>query len=169
MKIDLDTWLIADTHFFHKNMIKLCGRPTDHNTRMAFNWKQYVKPEDTILHLGDLTVWYNKVWINDGLQVAKGLPGKKYIIRGNHDHHLTDEQFAKVGFQVVPEFIKKIKGVKILFSHAPDYERSDDWDINIHGHIHNNEEAYSITTLGHINISVEVTDYKPIQLSEILS
>ncbi len=56
--IDLDTWIISDTHFGHKNIIKYCDRPLNHNELMIEQWGDLIKWQDNVLHLGDLAVWY---------------------------------------------------------------------------------------------------------------
>ena len=59
--------------------------------------------------------------------------------------------------------------VKIIFSHWP-VVPLDDGVINIHGHIHNSPPPPEGSVLGpnHINMSVEVRDYRPWRLKDIL-
>ena len=139
---------------------------------MQDNWRKLVQPEDAILHLGDLAVWYGSEQ-RDWLEMASTLPGKKFMLRGNHDR-LKDSEFASYGFTIIPEFIQKIDGKRVLFSHYPDTTR-DGWDINIHGHIHTGEyhleELPDVTANINrkwINVSVEVMDYKPIKLGDLI-
>lgn len=164
-----NTWLISDTHFGHKNIVKYCDRPMEHNGLMVNSWTKLVQPEDTILHLGDLAVWYGdeeSYW----LEIAKSMPGKKFMLRGNHDK-LKDKVYAELGFTMTPEFVQEIKGQRVLFSHYPDELRTSEWDINVHGHIHNNplEPRLAKTGRRYKNISVELMDYKPIRAKELLT
>jgi len=169
MEITLDTWIISDTHFKHKNIVKYCNRPMGHNELMARNWHELVQPEDTVLHLGDLMVWYGDEDVVDAMEIAQNLPGKKFIIRGNHDH-ITTEEFAELGFTEVPPFIQKFGQNRVLFSHYPDH--GPGWDINVHGHIHNNDHrdpsGNLINSSRYVNASIEMMDYKPVLLRRLL-
>ncbi len=165
MEIDLDTWIVSDTHFRHKNIIKYCNRPLHHDILMTNNWHDIVNPEDTILHLGDLMVWWDSIEQDEAKRIANALPGKKYILRGNHDK-LSDAEFAALGFTLIPEFTQTFGQTKVRFSHYP--QREGDWHLNVHGHIHNNSDP-DVTPHRHINVSVEVMDYKPVRLREILN
>lgn len=163
-----DTWIISDTHFGHKNIIKYCGRPMNHNELMIKKWKSLVREEDDVLHLGDFSVWYGETedyWLN----IATTLPGNKFMLRGNHDLR-KPTQYAKRDITMIPEFVQEIDYERILFSHFPDVTRIGDWDVNIHGHIHNNalDPVLARTNRRYINVSIEMMDYKPTRLRDIL-
>ena len=42
-------WVIADTHFGHKEIKKLCNRPDDYELQIITNWNDLVAEEDTII------------------------------------------------------------------------------------------------------------------------
>ena len=48
----MKTYVIADTHFNHSNIIKYCNRPfndvIDMNEKIINNWNKVVKKEDMI-------------------------------------------------------------------------------------------------------------------------
>lgn len=162
--IDYNTWIISDTHFFHKNIVKYCGRPEDHNERMIAAWKAYIKPEDTVMHLGDVYVGT----AGAALKLLPTLPGKKYLIRGNHDKKSIKWFSEQAGFEVVGTHLYlDWKGNRVLLSHYPE-TKALDWDINIHGHIHTNGYAPGTPMKDYRNVSVEVMDYQPWKLSDIL-
>lgn len=167
-QITPETWIISDTHFGHKNIVKYCNRPLNHNEKMYRNWQSLVRPTDTVLHLGDVSVWYGDEK-NYWLGYAGSLPGKKYLILGNHDKFKPVE-FEREGFTIIPEFIQEVKKQRVLFSHYPDDTRTGQWDINVHGHIHNNllEHRLAQTNRRYKNVSIEVMDYKPVQACDIL-
>lgn len=172
MKIDLDTYIISDTHFGHDNIIKYCDRPESHNEIMWDNWVDIVKDEDQILHLGDVMWYKHDTTFAEGIYLkdyVKKLSGKKFLIKGNHDRK-KNTFFEDLGFTVVPErMFYTREDMTILFTHYPEENFDFYWDINIHGHIHNNgwvkkEKNGRLF----INVSVEVMDYMPIMLRDIL-
>ena len=170
-------YFISDTHFNHSNIIKYCNRPFNNvkemNEAIINNWNSIVSDEDTIYHLGDFTLG-NKESI---LNIVNRLNGKKYLIRGNHDRWgaSTYEDF---GFTVLKNAPIKIDEYKLMLSHIPipDSQIPKGF-INLHGHIHDKNlyeciekyepSRYSIEK--HINISCDVTDFKPISLDKIIN
>lgn len=166
-----DAFIISDTHFGHHNIIRYCDRPLNHEDIIIQNWDRVVQPEDTILHLGDVAFGRPKD-IYGWAEIIKGLPGRKMLIKGNHDHSRSMKIYKGI-FEVVVPFIQDFSGVRIYFSHYPDHPIKDQWDINVHGHIHNNPlmgEFSPVVDMEKLyeNVSVEVTDYAPIRLSDIL-
>lgn len=133
---------------------------------MFDNWLKTVSIDDTVLHLGDLT--FNVGILKPDFNI---LPGKKFLIKGNHDHK-KDHWYEENGFTVVtPEMVEFQQGPrKIIFTHYPETAVNYKWDINIHGHIHNNGYVVKLTESGriYINVSVEVMNYTPTKLRDIL-
>lgn len=134
-------YLISDTHFFHKKIISLTSRPEDFEKRIWNSWTKRVKPEDTIYHLGDVALervrvlreWYERKF--------RLLPGRKCLIRGNHDKWIKPKELLKWWDEVYSEKVLEYKHLRILLTHVPRYDRLDKdgvvADINIHGHQHN--------------------------------
>ena len=90
-----DAFVIADTHFGHKNVLRWeksrreaveqAGYSiTDegHTEWLVNNWNSVVTDDDFIFVLGDFA--FNKVW-----EYSAMLKGKKIIIFGNHDKYTT--------------------------------------------------------------------------------
>ncbi len=158
------------THFGHKNIIKYCNRPLNHDDIMVERWHKTVKPEDTILHLGDLMVWYNmdEKWE----RVIRELPGDKHLILGNHDK-AKKEEYEKLGFTIHDPFFAKIGGRVVYFSHYPTLLDNLSDRLSVHGHIHNNKLKQDTHNIHHNlrfrNVSVEVVDYTPVRLKDVLS
>ena len=164
LELNERTWIISDTHFGHRNIIKYCGRPMNHDSLMLKNWREMVAPNDYVLHLGDVTVWFKKHvhWA----QTVRQLPGLKFLILGNHDEQWSAHQWLNLGgFVVTPPFIQD----RILYSHEPAIP-SPGWDANIHGHTHNHTPflRYSKLQTTYYNVSVEATKYRPVRLGSIL-
>jgi calcineurin-like phosphoesterase family protein len=171
-EINLDTWIISDTHFGHYNMIKLCGRPLNFNEKIINNWNKLVDKNCHILHLGDVAIWFGPtrdMWHKN----LSNLPGYKTIIRGNHDEQEKYYYTIMCKSKMLDDKISlTINKIKIIFSHEPQ-ESSDEWDVNIHGHVHNNAHRndYNFDWENDprwINVSIEVMDYKPWKLGDIL-
>jgi calcineurin-like phosphoesterase family protein len=168
MNVTPDTWIISDTHFGHRNIIKFCDRPKDSDWLIESNWVDVVGPDDDILHLGDVMVWYNDEWMDVAKTTLANLPGNKYFIRGNHDK-MSAKEFAALGWTEVDEFTADFD-IRILFSHYPDHYRVGFWDANIHGHIHNSPYDPKYSLYGdYRNVSVEVMNYRPWKFSDIMA
>lgn len=166
-----NTWIISDTHFGHANIIKYCGRPYNHNQLMVDAWEQMIRPNDYVLHLGDVSIWHRShvQWA----QRTKNLPGKKFLILGNHDGQWTEIQWRTVaGFTVTPPFIWTPDNwqASILFTHEASAPAGT-WEFNVHGHSHTHAPfgRYERLQATYYNLAVEGTSYKPIRLGEILN
>lgn len=137
-------FIIADTHFYHENIIKFEDRPLDNVEIIIKNWNDRVAPEDLVIHLGDVIFGHNKETVLP--ELMKRLNGKKILTRGNHDSYPSSkwgdwDWFMERGFDFVCDyFVYK----NIAFSHAPltplpfkspNYF-NEQVDLNIHGHLH---------------------------------
>lgn len=150
-------WLIADTHLGHRSLIRSCGRPENFSQLIGKNWEEAVDGKDLVLHLGDIAWGYN----DDNLQKLLRLPGKKILIRGNHDEK-TLESYMELGFTFAcDEIMMTIEGVKILFTHIPRIGHSA--DINIHGHQHDLHRASDKGL--YLPLALEVQGYAPLELT----
>lgn len=140
-------FIITDTHFNHKNMVKYENRPENFNELIIDNWQSKVKDKDVILHLGDVILGHD----GELLTIMRKLPGFKILIKGNHDKK-PQEWYLRNGFDVVlPEGAAMIdtKSADFVFSHKPllasfmkQYNDEllvadrDSCFMNIHGHLH---------------------------------
>ena len=169
-------YFISDTHFNHENIIKYCDRPfkdiKEMNETIINNWNEMVKENDIVYHLGDIALGDKKQLINIGSR----LNGKKYLIKGNHDKW-TVITYEDSGFIVLKNPPIRLDEYKLLLSHIPMPDKQiPKGFINLHGHIHNKKlheciekyvpELYSLDK--HINISCDVTDFKPVSLKTTL-
>lgn len=151
------TWFISDTHFNHENIIKYCNRPfssvEEMNEYMIKEWNAVVKEKDIICHLGDFALGSK----NEIESLVKRLNGNKILILGNHDKR-GREWFLNRGFVKV---YKRLILDNYIFSHVPQpLKILANGKINIHGHTHG-ENSY-LDKNKYMNVSVEVTEYKPI-------
>lgn len=174
------TWIVSDTHFGHDNIVPYCHRPLDHDQVMIAEWRAHVPPTDTILHLGDLVYRGNARFKH--ITAPELVAGRRLLIKGNHDHQRYSF-YKACGFQIVSPFAivyqpptEDSTAWKISFSHYPWSEQTEGRpmgpsDLRIHGHIHNNgytRDAFVPFTKGHINMSVEQTKYRPVNLKLLL-
>lgn len=164
-------YVVSDTHWYHQRIVELQGRPQDHETMMVTRWQRVVRESDTILHLGDLFFGGDEGYERFAHEIAPRLPGRKYIILGNHDRKKYD--YGDLGFTVVKPFATVYRGYKITLDHYPKLldESRKPKVIHVHGHIHTNgygSEA-TATRWGNINCSVEALDYRPHRITRLLN
>ena len=162
--LTLDSWITSDNHWEHPKIREYQDRPEDHFELMRAEWIRLVQPDDVLLHLGDIACFgdrsLHKLWI-------EGLPGRKFLIRGNHDRH-SNNWYEEAGFTVLGRgnvfWHRPDTGASICFSHEPETYIGG-WSINVHGHKHGNAPFVSGRRR---NVSVERTNYRPMRLREVL-
>lgn len=187
------TWIVSDTHFGHENIKAFCHRPPDVEQTMMEEWARAVPEEDsTVLHLGDLS-WKSNAWFKN--MIAPHLTGaRKLLILGNHDK-ARYSFYRDCGFRLARPFKVNYRDKVVSFSHYPWSEEEEagvmpDNEVRLHGHIHNNgyydgrefdEQGKQIRHAerrsdgrlipflrNHINLSVEQTRYRPVNLKLLL-
>jgi len=82
-------WAIADTHLSFgkpKDMARFGERWVDHTRRIGFAWRTNVAAEDVVLLPGDLSWADRPTKVRADLEWLGALPGRKVLVRGNHDH-----------------------------------------------------------------------------------
>lgn len=162
-------FLTSDTHFSHKMMGAYCGRPDDFEKKLLDGFKA-IEPEDLLIHLGDICIGKDEENNRLLMEVVKS---KRILVKGNHDKKSNSWYYAHGWDFVCHEFNDTLYGKKILFSHVPvEYDISL-YDLNIHGHLHNNEhrgttEDFIFKGRAYRLISVEHSNYRPVLLSSIV-
>ena len=161
-------WLLPDTHFNHKGMLHLCGRPHDYEKRIDHAVKTAVQDSDTLVHLGDICLGGDQE-VHD--RYIKQWPGKKILIRGNHDKQSVTWYF-RIGWDCVCDYFGlEYFGKKVLLSHRP--MDLGEAEVNIHGHFHNSghrrgEQDGVPRTGDHVLLALEWMNYHPIQLRTVI-
>ena len=172
-----DIWFTSDHHFDHRNILKFTGddgnliRPgfgntigvepttenlTQMNEFMVERWNASIKPGDKVYHLGDFCMK-----ADSAEKFAKRLHGKKRLIPGNHDPiKEVARWFEKV------QLWRIFKDEGFVCTHIP--IRPEQFRhkvaLNVHGHLHQNviqDPLYK-------NICVEVTDYAPLHIDDLI-
>lgn len=182
-------YLITDTHFGHEKMQIYCNRPKGFEELIIRNLMQ-VKP-DILIHLGDFCIGGDEYWHEKFMGVVNC---KKWLIRGNHDRKSNAWYLSHGWDWVGHKFQDRFLGKNIMFSHSPvrytDMQSalwgSDSFDINIHGHFHNNlhrllegifvvegekernEIDLANLTPRHKLLAIEETDYKAVSLDKFI-
>jgi len=175
MKPVINIYVLSDNHFNHWNINRLCERgfnSLEHmNNTMISRWNRAVKPNDLVIHLGDLI--FTKGASEEVAKVIKCLNGRKVLIKGNHDRK-SYSWYLTHGINFICEksvwyYNKK----SILFVHRPsDVSLAEikRYDYIIHGHQHNSTPL--IQQKGEtvfVNISVENVKYSPVNLITLLN
>ena len=168
-------FLISDSHFGHKNIIKYCNRPFDNvedmNSILIKNWNSVVDNEDYVYHLGDFGLGTK----DELIAIGNKLNGHKILVMGNHDH-MSKTAYKECGFDEVyenPVLIQNPKchlpdGInKLLLSHEPVNLGNNDDILNIHGHLHGCKKYYGVNCENHIDVFYSLYP-RPMRLSEII-
>lgn len=163
----MSVYLISDTHFGHKNIIKYCNRPfetiQEMDEEIIKRWNLVVtSAEDIVYHLGDFG-WGNKEEIT---RLRSRLNGRIYLVKGNHDYHGV-HWYYDCGFERVYDCPIVVQDFYIL-THAP-IEPIDMTSryANIHGHVHE-DPRFSKPTARSFNVSCENINYTPIDINLII-
>lgn len=164
--INPNTWIISETHFFHDNIGRYCNRPQNRQELIIKNWNDLISHDENVLHLGAFALGKKS-----NLELlTSSLNGRLFLILGNHDR-LSQSYCEAHGVTLIKNslLVELENQVKLIFSHRPIVPLEDGW-INFHGHIHNVPPPPEGSNLGpdHINMSVEVRDYRPWRLGELL-
>jgi calcineurin-like phosphoesterase family protein len=84
------TFLVADNHFWHSNIIRYCNRPfsdvAEMDATMRDCWNKAVKPHDEVIVLGDFAYRMSEDRLK---RLFNSLSGRKHLIIGNHDDAIT--------------------------------------------------------------------------------
>ena len=156
----MQTHFTADTHFGHENIIKYCKRPFKStkimNDTLIRNWNQRVKKNDLVIFLGDFC--HTKDAPETYLQY---LNGHITFIKGNHDHN--NSLNTPIEYLVV-----KQANLYAFCVHDPrDFNNS--FYLNLTAHVHEKWKVRKIYNCYLVNVGVDVWNYSPTNINEILA
>lgn len=168
-------YYIADTHFFHENIIRLCNRPfTDSremNNYILDMWNKRVKPEDTVHIVGDVAYRNNP---EETIAFLKKLKGKKLLIEGNHDTKmLAIPEFRALFSEIDQMKLVYDNGQRVFLCHYPMVEWPGYFSgtCHVYGHIHNNTQNNAFRIVKDLpnafNAGVDITGFTPMTLEEL--
>ena len=161
----------SDEHYGHDEIIIHCGRPYKNTQRMVRDiikkHNSVVGENDTTWHLGDFAMAGpdRAVYVE---MLLKRLNGTHILILGNHDR-IDAMKYVDIGFQSVhTSHVINRENHTIVMAHDPSIWNvvANSGSIVLCGHIHNLFK--SIPEKKIINIGVDVWDFYPITLEQIL-
>lgn len=169
----MTVWVSSDWHINHSRIIEYCARPfndVNHmNEAIIANWNACVKPEDTVIVLGDC-------FMGQIEGIDKYMPrfcmGKYSILcAGNHDqgkrHKLLEKYFDEVYDKPVALFYN---GKGFIVVHNPEDAKhlhlmQDEYIL--YGHVHDNASTGYDPVTRSFHVGVDTNDYRPVDLDEI--
>ena len=178
-------YFISDTHFYHRNILKLCPlkRKPGFEELIFENLKRQLKSSDVLYHLGDFS------WVDSHhlLKRWRELPGRKVLIKGNHDWHFKN---LHLYFDEVVEFstLLYVRGKRVLLCHFPSKDlrtyryrelqekiteiyTETGASLLVHGHVHWNPYAVfcgcHLNGVKCLNVNVEFTNYRAVSEEEL--
>lgn len=175
------TWVYSDPHFYHEGICRFTNydgtkvRPWDDATTMTEDMIQWynelVDEKDRVYILGDVAFTAAHM-----ARVVPRLKGRKVLVPGNHEPTKMRKYFDL--FDDVRGYVVK-KG--FIMSHIPIHPQSlSRWQLNIHGHLHNNQVTVPSRAFvqdvafaekpdpRYYCACVERTNFRPILLDDIL-
>ena len=137
----MKTFITADLHFGHANMMKFNPdtrqyRDADHmNAMLVQEWNATVGVDDLTYILGDFAF----LQASKATAIARMLNGRKILIQGNHDHKLLNDRTFRDCFEEVHMYHEiNVDGTKVCMFHYPIHEwtQCHRGAVMFHGHVH---------------------------------
>lgn len=157
----MKTFLTADWHL-GETRLDILGRPFANTVAMAYeilrNYRSVIKDDDELIHVGDVA--YDPEWL---FWVGE-FPGRKTLIRGNHDRKLSNEQLGKYFEKIVEEgdgIEMEIAGLPLYITHYPTCGRPD--RFNLVAHVHASWKFQK----NMLNVGVDVHHFRPMNIEEV--
>ena len=88
----MSIYAIGDLHLSFENPkpMNIFGENwNNHEEKIMKNWCENVKEEDTVIHLGDFSWAMNLIDTIKDFEYLEKLPGKKIMLKGNHEYWWT--------------------------------------------------------------------------------
>lgn len=161
----MKVYLISDTHFNHDNIKTYCQRPDDFTTRIIREWKSIVKPNDLVLHLGDVIIGRRQALPD----IIAQLPGHKILVIGNHDRQHSATWWMQNGFEFA---CQAMVFRNVWLTHEPSASLANGCALNVHGHLHNFtlevHPEYKPKSF-HRLFALEYTNYRPVEFDKFIN
>lgn len=161
-------WAASDFHFNHYKIIEMCNRPFISadvmDETLIQNMREVMGRDDLLIFCGDFCYWKSRH--KELFHKFMGLipTNNIFFVLGNHDWKIRGEiaKHPKVKW-CGDRLTCRVNERDCVFDHYPlsSWFKSGRGSTHYHGHIHNSPIEYM---QNRINISVEMTDYKPLQI-----
>lgn len=170
----MTVFFTADTHFGHERIMKYCNRPfrnaNEMNECIFANWWAMVGRGDTIYHLGDV-VFGNRESVRDIANRIRSLPGKKYLVPGNHDWRFPDVLFPAFEKVLPPIYETTVafdheQSRRVVLCHYPMLTWNGLYrgSLQLYGHVHGRIPGNA----WQIDVGVDVWGFSPVRFSDVL-
>ncbi len=165
----MTTFFTSDWHLGDSKLDKL-GRPYRDTNEMAYAiakvYDKYITKDDLVYIVGDVVrepswpAW--RSWLN-------ARPGKKILIRGNHDRQITDSEFEPYFEQIVVEgegietciHLKNGEELPLWVTHYPTLAKVE--YFNLVAHIHGQARIFK----NMINVGIDANLLMPLSEQRI--
>lgn len=166
--LNMKRYLIADTHFGHRNIIDYENRPfrsvQEMDEILIRLWNEVVDYDDLVYVLGDFTLSRRKEVISN---LVNRLNGRKILIMGNHDTR-KPKDYIECGFEVATRKPMMVEpGVILMHEPFDDASLIANNYIYFFGHVHLNHTLMDDYP-NCMCVSVERIDYRPVDLDACL-
>lgn len=149
-------YLTADQHWNHENIRAYTHRPFKSlkhmNDELVRRWNRVVDTGDTVIHLGDLCFdrkeKNHRYW-------REQLNGDITFVKGNHN---------RTAETPIQSLTLKYGGIDWWCSHYPEQR----YKHNLCAHVHNLWKIRKIGLDVIVNVGVDVWDYTPVSMTQIL-
>lgn len=172
-----EIFFTSDTHFCHNQGFLYEPRGfssiEEHDETIVENWNKVVKPEDRVIHLGDVMLNNNE----KGIEYIKRLNGEICIVWGNHDTDARKELLSALPNVIVLGYAHVIKHGKfsLYLSHYPtltanyDDKRLSQHVINLHGHTHQQANFLYPNNPFMYHVGVDSHNCTPVHIDEVMT
>ena len=158
-------WYTADLHLNHTNIIQHCTRPFGTGKEMdeeILRRFQGVDENDDLWIVGDFAFARNAESRRYVADLFNAIPGRKHLVRGNHDHKGT----LNLPWASVRELVEvKDQEQNLVLCHYPliTWNKARYGTLHLFGHVHKEFTGYE----GALNVGVDCWDFRPLRLPEI--
>lgn len=166
-------YFTSDQHFFHQKVIRMNDRPFKNSEEMdrviVDNWNDIVDANDEVYILGDVTIKGGK----KTHEILSKLKGKKYLIKGNHDHFMKNTNFDDIFIWTKDYAEIEYNNEIFILCHYPMLEWNQFFrgSFHVHGHQHNKmnyNELCRKNNLRRYDVGVDANDFKPVSAEGII-
>jgi calcineurin-like phosphoesterase family protein len=157
------TFFTSDTHFGDHRVLNLYPRPfvttAEMDAELIRRWNERVGAGDEVWHLGDFARTARRA-----AEVLSQLNGVKHLIAGNND----PSPDTVAGWASVAAYAEiEVEARKLVLCHYPfrSWNGQHKGALNLHGHSHGRIKPLP----RQFDVGVDVRDYRPVTVQELLS